>query len=268
MKLSIITICFNNCAGLQATINSVISQVNVTDFEHIIVDGGSLDGSAELIFDYSCESHLFEVKCISEKDDGIYNAMNKGIDMAVGDYCMFLNSGDVFAHNRVLKKVMPMLADEDIVYGDVVKVKGNKKRKLEYKDVLSCYDFFSAYPAIHHQAAFIRRCLFDKIGKYREDMFIAADWFFFFTAVVVNHVSTKHISVVVSVCDMSGLSNSLRKDDPRFLYDTAIREQVIGDYCKNNNIQYYVPKDSKFCVYLTKFKWKFSVLVPLSFYIK
>ena len=99
MKLSIITINYNNLAGLQRTIDSVVCQT-WHDYEWIIIDGGSSDGSKELIEQYQ---EYITYWC-SEPDKGIYNAMNKGIDHAHGDYLIFMNSGDAFASKKCIRK--------------------------------------------------------------------------------------------------------------------------------------------------------------------
>ena len=110
LKLSIITINYNNAAGLKKTLDSVASQT-CTDFEHIIVDGASTDGSVDIIREYentlaSCLSPLASrLKWLSESDTGVYNAMNKGIKLAKGEYLLFLNSGDYLVEESVLDKV-------------------------------------------------------------------------------------------------------------------------------------------------------------------
>ena len=91
MKYSIITINYNHIEGLKRTIDSVISQTS-SNYEYIIIDGGSTDGSVNIIKEY--KEHL--VYWISEKDNGVYHAMNKGVAQAQGDYCIFMNSGDCF----------------------------------------------------------------------------------------------------------------------------------------------------------------------------
>lgn len=290
MRLSIVTICYNNADGLRATIDSVAAQTMLDGVEHIIVDGGSTDGSVDVIKEYvqrmdeeglrnKEKGKRIEVKWVSERDRGIYNAMNKGIRMAEGDYCLFLNSGDVLARPDVLSCVLPILSHKpstindkhvayDIYYGDVVKVKGNKKRVLRYKDQLTADDFVSPYPAIHHQAAFIRRDLFESIGLYREDMYIAADWYFFFDAVIMHKASIFHMHDVIAICDMTGLSNTLQKNDPRLMHDAAIRQNAMADYCAVNGCRLQAINENIIKRYITKIRWRLSVLLPLSYYTR
>ena len=111
-KLSVITINYNNKNGLIKTINSVINQT-YKDFEFIIIDGGSTDGSLEVIQEYSGQINYW----VSEPDNGIYHAMNKGIVMAKGEYCNFMNSGDCFFDEQVLKNAFSHNLSVDIFIG-------------------------------------------------------------------------------------------------------------------------------------------------------
>lgn len=118
MRLSIITINYNNSIGLRKTIESVVSQTDNT-FEYIIVDGGSSDGSVDIIKQYADKVSQW----VSERDGGIYNAMNKGVRMAHGEYIMFLNSGDILYDNNVIGHVLPKLK-ADICVGNMASDKG------------------------------------------------------------------------------------------------------------------------------------------------
>ena len=116
-KLSVITINFNNAIGLEKTIKSVIEQ-KFTDFEFVIIDGDSSDGSKEIIKKYSNKISYW----VSEKDKGIYNAQNKGIERAIGEYCLFLNSGDYLVDTTVFQTVFSEKRTQDIIYGDMITV--------------------------------------------------------------------------------------------------------------------------------------------------
>src|SRR5476651_1326552 len=115
MKLSIITINFNNAVGLKKTIESLIKQ-QYREFQFIIIDGGSVDSSVDIIKEYADVIDYW----VSEPDTGIYQAMNKGIREANGKYLMFLNSGDYLFENTTLQKMAPILCGEDIVYGNLM----------------------------------------------------------------------------------------------------------------------------------------------------
>jgi len=126
MKLSIITINYNNASGLRKTVESVLSQ-STHDFEYIVVDGGSTDGSVEYLESQNSELKTQNFSFISEKDNGIYNAMNKGIRMAQGEYLHFLNSGDWLADEKVVENMLKTLPDCDIYVGNKIAVRPDGK---------------------------------------------------------------------------------------------------------------------------------------------
>lgn len=145
-KISIITINLNNREGLARTMQSVIGQTCFKYVDYIIVDGGSTDGSLDVIREN--EKHLKH--WVSEKDGGIYDAMNKGVGMAASEYCQFLNSGDTLHSSYVLERILPQL-DADIVYGNPL-VDGMAK---QYPEVLPA-DYF-LQDSLPHPASFIAR---------------------------------------------------------------------------------------------------------------
>lgn len=170
MKLSIITINYNDISGFQKTIDSVLSQ-SFKDYEWIVIDGGSVDGSKELL-----ERHKehFAYWC-SEPDKGIYNALNKGLHYAHGDYVQFLNSGDWLYETTTLEKVFSVIdGKDDIYYGDNIQViEDNNYNPYTYPEELGF--FFFPYNNICHQATFYRRSLFDN-NPYDESFSIVSDW--------------------------------------------------------------------------------------------
>ena len=205
MKLSIITINYNNHDGLQKTIDSVITQT-YKDFEWIVIDGGSTDGSKELIEKYS--DHI--TYWVSEPDKGIYNAMNKGVKKANGEYLNFMNSGDCFYNNDVLNSVIPYLNGTDICVGDIVNdhPEGQKlvtfPRNNDTKTILDQL-IFKFFP---HPSSFIRNNLLKKYGNYREDLQIASDWYFFFHSIVIGNASIRTIPFPIVLFDCNGISNT------------------------------------------------------------
>lgn len=198
-KLSIITVNLNNAAGLQSTMDSVFAQT-FTDYEYIVIDGGSSDGSEAIIATHA-DKLAFKV---SEKDSGIFNAMNKGIANASGEYLLFLNSGDCLHDNFVLKEVFNKPLAEDIVYGNVVWKPAVPFHEGVFPDKLS-FEYFTTY-SLPHQASFTRKELFNIVGLYDEDQKIVSDWLFFFLAIYKFNCSYRHINRTVSTCDTTGLS--------------------------------------------------------------
>jgi len=202
MKLSVITINFNNKEGLAKTIVSVVGQTT-RDFEWIIIDGGSTDGSMELIENNSEYISYY----VSEPDKGIYNAMNKGIMASHGEYLLFLNSGDYLYGENVIKQVIPLLKDKDIYVGRINSVGRENATEAEQADfspegILRKLTF----TWIPHQASFFKRTLFDKYGLYREDQRIASDWWGYFNSLVIGNATIASLSHIIANYDVGGIS--------------------------------------------------------------
>lgn len=199
MKISIITINLDNKDGLKKTIESVINQTVYDKVEYIIIDGGSTDGSIDVIKE-NLDNFSFWV---SEKDNGIYNAMNKGIKVSTGDYLLFLNSGDYLKENNVLEKALPYL-EYDVVYGNEWKVNERYKGPYEAKYPDKLDEGFFRRTSLPHQSTFIRAELF-KENPYSETFKIISDWKFFIEA-FRGGKTYKHMPFIVSVYDCSGFS--------------------------------------------------------------
>ena len=204
MKYSIITINYNNRDGLERTIQSVINQT-CQDFEYIIIDGGSTDGSVDVIKKYADRIDYW----VSEPDKGIYNAMNKGILQAHGEYLNFMNSGDCFYNDEVLDNLL-FICNNDIFIGRVCNVdeKGNIiSYNIEAKQVTMFHFFLSTLP---HQGCFIRKELFDN-HLYDEKLKIVADWKFFMECIVSQNCTYTQTSMIITKCEPRGTSNNIHK---------------------------------------------------------
>ena len=181
---------------------SVFNQ-DFKDFEFLIVDGNSNDGSKEILESYADRLTNF----VTEVDNGIYHAMNKGIRMATGRYLLFLNSGDTLIDNNVLKHVNEAINENiDLYYGDILFQEPTKTKKIISPSKLT-FDFFFT-ENLPHQASFIRRGLFDELFHYNEDLKIVSDWEFLIYAVCKANISYKHIPIVVSLYDGNGISSN------------------------------------------------------------
>lgn len=200
-KVSVITVNYNDKNGLKKTIDSIISQ-KWQNFEFIVIDGNSNDGSKAII-----DSHksVF-THAVSESDEGIYHAMNKGISLAKGDYLLFLNSGDILLDENTLQKAQQHLnSNKAIYYGDVIYQETDRQRERIFPDELT-FLFFLEH-SLSHQAAFIHRSLFDEIFLYNEAYKIVSDWEFFIYAICKQNVSYEHIPLFITIYDTNGISS-------------------------------------------------------------
>jgi glycosyltransferase involved in cell wall biosynthesis len=262
MKLSIITINYNNAEGLKKTMESVLQQSS-TDFEYIIVDGGSSDASLKVIgeqlsvitdqssvigeqlsenVESNCgevEKNGIRVKWISERDKGIYHAMNKGIRMATGDYVQFLNSSDYIVSPDVTKQMINQLKVEssklkvDILYGNMLK---------EVKGKLICdsgfagrkptlLDFYTG--TLNHSPVYIRRSLFETFGMYDEELRFVSDWKWYVKAIIQGGVNPLYVNIDVIYFDMSGVSTAnwdKTLQEKRTEMGKLFPESILQDY--------------------------------------
>lgn len=263
-KLSIITINYNNAEGLQQTLTSVAMQT-FREFEHIIIDGGSTDGSVDIIREYentikrsvTINQSTIQVKWVSEPDMGIYDAMNKGVEIAsgirvvnalnrselvedknkgikkaTGDYLYFLNSGDVLADEKVIEGLMTQLGDADILVGRVNCVSNGTivgQTPLLSEADMSMYQMY--LHGINHQSAIIRRSI-QLEHLYDATLKIGADWKFFVEAIVLGGAMVKFVDSIFANYDVSGVSSNtaqLRQEREKILGD-ILPERIARDY--------------------------------------
>lgn len=232
MKLSIITINFNDAEGLRRTLASVAVQT-YRDIEHIIVDAASTDGSAEVIKEYASTS-THPVIWSSEKDKGIYNGMNKGIRKATGEYCQFLNSGDALAAPDVTERMMAEMEEGiDVLYGDMLKI-GEKRNAVDRscaREYVTLNMFYRG--CLNHSPAYIKRSLFDEYGYYDETLKICSDWKFYMQSIVLGKATTKHVNIVVTHFDMNGISETRKdilNDERNRLLQELVPQGILKDY--------------------------------------
>lgn len=246
MKISIITINYNNCDGLRRTLESVATQT-YRDLEHVIIDGGSTDGSVDVINEYVTSNphrdpffkHV--IKWVSETDSGIYNGMNKGLRKATGLYIEILNSGDVFAAPDVTDRMVRELERLEypaILYGNMMKDFGNGKLVRDNCGGVGAIESFLYFynGTLNHDCAYIRRDLFDKYGLYNEDMKICSDWEWYVKAIVLGGEKPVYTNIDVTIFDMNGISESggknkeLIKKERREYLEKILPPSVLHDY--------------------------------------
>lgn len=202
-KISIITINFNNLEGLKRTLESVVTQT-WQEFEYIVIDGGSTDGSAAYIESQSDKIDYW----VSEPDKGIYNAMNKGIAKATGEYLLFLNSGDHLYSNSVLEMNHNKINLEDFIYFNIRYI------FIDYITISSkpkiLEELFFIFNTLPHPSTFIRRNLFFEIGNYDENLKIVSDWKFFLFAIHKYKCTSRKVDVILSDFYVGGISSDIK----------------------------------------------------------
>lgn len=256
MKLSIITINYNNAEGLRKTLASVAAQT-YRDIEHVIVDAVSTDGSVDVIKEYADKAD-YPISWSSKKDKGVYNGMNIGIKRASGDYIQILNSGDILAAPDVTER---MVAEVERVNETIVRENSRKELSSErvpilYGNMLKSYDgksiiykdtcgsgmytpesFLYFYKGtLNHDCAYIRRDLFEKYGLYNEEMKICSDWEWYVRAIVLGGEKAVYTNIDVTIFDMNGVSEShgknaeLIKKERREYLEKILPATILHDY--------------------------------------
>lgn len=224
-KLTIITINCNNLGGLQRTVESVVNQT-WQEFEYIVIDGGSTDGSAAFLA--SCSDTIDY--WVSEPDNGIYNALNKGIQKATGEYLLFLNSGDHFFSAAVLENNVHYLVNYDIIAFEIHMLGLGHDFIHKHPDELLFSFLFEETFA--HQSVVIRRTLFDTVGRYDENLKIVADWKFFIHAIASGH-TYKSVHEVLSVFYFDGISASAEGTFTRIREREKVLQEEFPLYYKD-----------------------------------
>lgn len=231
MKISVVTVNFNNREGLQKTAASVVGQT-FRDFEWIVVDGGSDDGSKEVIERYADRIAWW----CSEPDRGIYDAMNKGIAHSSGEYLLFLNSADMLFDENVLSAVIPHLQGKDFYIGDEMRGNHRVRPRVETPQqicrALLCGGF------LPHQSTFVNRRIFEVYGPYRDDKKYVSDWWMFFVSLVLGDATVGKLPVITTLFDMDGLSSFYREKmqaEVHALLSEHPRAQFLVDFYKENS---------------------------------
>lgn len=239
-KISIITVVLNDEKNIEKTLQSVLSQ-NYNAIEYIVIDGGSTDRTKEIIENYSRSISKF----ISEKDLGIYDAMNKGILSATGEYVYFLNSGDTLSNSRIISKVVNSITNEDIICG---------KTKILTSD----YSYYSRMPPLkylkkglmpHHQAIFVKRKWFMRTRGFDCNFSICSD-FDFLCKLYVCKVNIKYIDLEISIFPCGGVSSNLKQI---YLQRRKIIKKNFNNYYA---YKYYIKKN----IIITPIKHTFYLL--------
>ena len=253
MKISVITVVFNAKEKIEQTMLSVLEQT-YSNIEYVIIDGESTDGTLELIEHYVERSKRKEfkgkvIKYISEIDRGIYDAMNKGISLATGEWINFMNAGDIYYEHSVLSKMIEEITDDiKIIRGNIVRIYPNLKIKSVGVTTQepSLLDMFNN--TFHHQATLIQTSLFYEISFYSLEYKLCSDWKFFFDCTVLHKIKSKYVDIIVASFKMDGVSSTKslkyldeQQDYLKKLYGYEMFEwlQELTIYRKSKFIQKY-----------------------------
>lgn len=233
--VSIITVAYHSISTIEATIKSVLSQT-YSNIEYIVVDGFSEDGTKELLQHYE-EAFRGRLRWVSEKDNGIYDAMNKGIRMATGDVVGVLNSDDYFTSADVVEKFITAFDDTslDAVYGDIHFIRDSAPeqcvRYYSSKRFRPCWLRFGFMPA--HPSFYARRSVLEQAGPYKTDYKIGSDYEMMVRLFYVLHIKAKYIPLDFVTMRLGGLSTrnirsrlQLIKDDVRACRENGVYTNV------------------------------------------
>lgn len=205
MKISIITVCYNSDKTIEDTLKSVVSQT-YKDIEYIVIDGGSKDKTLDIINQYKIHIDFW----VSEPDKGLYDAINKGIQKATGDFVGIINSDDVFYENDTIEKIAKYITenpDLDAVTGDIIQHKNNRIiRKYSSEDWTPEKLKIGFMPP--HPSIFIKTNLFQQFGYYREDYKIGADYELIVRYFLKNKISYKYSGIITTSMAVGGASSS------------------------------------------------------------
>lgn len=251
MKLSIVTICLNEEKTILRTIQSVLEQT-FSDFEYIIIDGGSTDGTCQIISNYEDKLKL----SISEPDNGLFDAMNKSLNHANGEYVIFLNSGDSFASSDVLSKVFNSGYNYDLIYGDVIfqYSSGIKFRRKSPKSLNKLYFYIDS---LNHQTVFMKRELLLKAAPFDVSFKIIADYDLILKCVYQLNCSYKHVDLPISIFYLNGISS-----DPKyFLTQSKERQICLQRYFSNEELIRFNKYHIFYDIIYKKIKYAWSLVL-------
>ncbi len=234
MKISIITVAFNAAATLADTLQSLAAQTH-PDIEHIVIDGGSSDGTPEVIARYG--SHL--ARFVSEPDQGIYDAMNKGLGLATADIIGFLNSDDVYADERVLARVAETMEqyDLDALFGDAEFINHDRPARFvrRYRSERFCPERIAWGWMPAHPALFLRRRVYERYGNFRTDYRIAGDFELVARIFHAGKLKYLHVPEVWVHMRTGGISTGGWRN-------TVLLNREVLRACRENNIPTSLPK--------------------------
>ncbi len=228
MKITVVTVCYNAQKTIERTIQSVLNQT-YPDIEYIVVDGASTDNTLSILQNYNDR-----LKYISEKDNGLYDAMNKGVNLATGEYIMFLNADDIFYNDNVVEKFAKECETKqtDLIYGNLAFLKGGNISIQRHKRLNKIY-LIKNTP--QQPATFYKKSVFEKVGLFNTDFRIVADQEWFVRAFLNYHISSHWLDETVTIFSTDGLSNNPSHEQKH----EAERKKMFSLYFGKNEFSFY-----------------------------
>ena len=232
MKVSIITVSFNAEKTIEDSIKSVLAQT-YKNIEYIMIDGGSVDGTLDIIERYRNKIDYF----ISQQDKGIFNAMNKGIKASTGDILYFLNTNDYIFDEKVIEDVVKFFqkTKATMVFGDMsfIEDNGQEKERRIYSDVDK---LFFINECICHQGVFYKREVFDMCGLYNEDYRLTADYDLNLNVIMKHNLKTRYFNRIIAKFTLGGQSNSHNDEDLKVLAQNE-KQEILSKYYKPHHFK-------------------------------
>lgn len=223
--ISVIIVVYNAQQTIKKSIDSILNQT-YKYIEVVIIDGGSYDGTVEVVESYGNKINYF----ISENDNGVYDAMNKGVGAAKGEWILFLGADDVLYDKNVFSTLFNVnkYSEIDFLYGDVVltsnqKIYGGERTYMSLVDKNIC-----------HQSIFYKKTIFDKIGKYNLDYKILGDFDYNLRAFENTTLKSQHVKKIISLYNNKGLSS--------YTLDKNFHAQVLNTFLKDKNKSFFTPE--------------------------
>jgi glycosyltransferase involved in cell wall biosynthesis len=233
-KISIITVCLNCSAAVEATYRSIVSQ-DYINYEWVVIDGNSTDGTFEILEKYKEDIAYL----CSEPDSGIYEAMNKGITQSKGEYIVFMNAGDTFHNTNTLSTVSRNFGP-DLLYGNTLKINNKGHEVSTYPNTLT-KEYILNY-TLSHQSSYFKKDIFFKYGMYDTFYRIAGDYDLYAQMIHNEEISFKYINETLSVFKQDGISNQKKHRDRLKFEQHHLRKKYFNNYKYTQKYWKYIIK--------------------------
>ncbi len=251
IELSVITVCKNEINSIEKTIQSVINQSERDKFEYIIIDGNSNDGTLDIISKYKDKIDII----ISENDSGIFEAMNKGIKLSNGKYINFMNAGDYYINDNVIKLFLNQNNGAEFIFGDII-IEYKNGFRFRRKYFINNLKSLLYFDSLSHQASFIKKSLFKRIGLYSTQYKIISDYDWSLKALFKYNCSYQYLQYPISFFNLYGVSNIKKHQELHHKERTFCQSQ----YYTQLEIAKYQKYRFFYDIYYKKFRYLYYMI--------